>query len=351
MYDFVRLKFTPDTGHSFQYSNIGRLLHELKQHLDQQLFDHENHRYLAIYLSPIPNNSKSADELQVYYSMKELLLRYKISLQVIERDKLLRPEFRKYYIHNIAPAILAKLGGIPWQLERTQHQELIIGVGAYRNSQNNTQYIGSAFSFNSNGTFRAFNCIAKSELFVLAGDIREFIRQHIQSFGKPERLVIHYYKTMSNKELKPISEMLHSYDLGDIPIYIVSLSKNLSSDYILFDQNSRELLPLSGTIAQISKNQYLLFNNTRYESHSKVESYHYPLMIRISCSKPAMLDKPENIKRLIDQVYHFSRVYWKSVKQQNLPVTVSYPVLLAEIYSRFEDEYLNEFARTNLWFL
>lgn len=351
LYDFVRLKFEPDTGRSLKYSSLKHLLSELKQHLNNQLFDHEQYRYMAIYLSPIPSTSKSAEEKQVYYSMKELLLRYKISLQVIERDKLMRQEFRKYYIHNIAPAILAKLGGIPWQLERTYQQELIVGVGAYRNSINNTQYIGSAFSFNSNGTFRAFNCIAKSELFALAGDIREFIREHIQSFGNPERLVIHYYKTMSDKELKPISDMLRSFDLENIPIYIVSLTKNLSRDYILFDQNSNDLLPMSGTIARISRYQYLLFNNTRYESRSKVESYHYPLLLRISCSKPALLDKPENVKRLIDQVYQFSRIYWKSVKQQNLPVTVSYPVMLAEIYSHFEDDYLNEFARTNLWFL
>lgn len=351
LYDYTRLIFNPDKALSFRYSSISKLMAELNAHLEQHLFDHDKHLYLAIYLSPISNNSKSPEELQVYYAMKELLLRYNISLQVIERDKLQRQEFRKYYIHNIAPAILAKLGGIPWQLQHSHDQELVIGVGAYRNSTNNTQYIGSAFSFNSNGTFREFNCMAKSELFVLAGDIKEFIRQHIQSFGKPERLVIHYYKTMSDKELKPISKMLHELDLDEIPIFIVTISKSLSQDYILFDQNFKELLPVSGTIAQIAKKQYLLFNNTRYDNNSKIESYHYPLRLRISCSSPALLDNVENVKRLIDQVYQFSRVYWKSVKQQNLPVTVSYPSMLAEMYSHFEEQQLNSFARTNLWFL
>lgn len=157
---------------------------------------------------------------------------------------------------------------------------------------------------------------------------------------------------MSNKDLKPITDMLYRLKLGDLPVFILSMSKTLSEDYILFDHSFQGLLPKSGTIAQIRKNEYLLFNNTRYEnSNNNIESYYYPLRLRVSCSQRVLLDNKATVKTLIDQVYQFSRVYWKSVKQQNLPVTVSYPAMLAEIYSHFKDPHLNEFARTNLWFL
>lgn len=51
------------------------------------------------------------------------------------------------------------------------------------------------------------------------------------------------------------------------------------------------------------------------------------------------------------QIYKFSRMYWKSVKQQNLPITIKYPEMVAEIVPHFEDDYLPEFGRRNLWFL
>jgi len=54
---------------------------------------------------------------------------------------------------------------------------------------------------------------------------------------------------------------------------------------------------------------------------------------------------------LIDQVYQFSRMYWTSVTQQNLPVTVKYPEMVAEKYPHFETNNIPDFGKENLWFL
>ncbi|MBK8711188.1 MAG: hypothetical protein IPL97_04775 [Niastella sp.] len=54
---------------------------------------------------------------------------------------------------------------------------------------------------------------------------------------------------------------------------------------------------------------------------------------------------------LIDQVYQFSRMYWKSISQQNLPVTTIYPEMVAKIFPYFDREELPEFGKKNLWFL
>ncbi len=64
-----------------------------------------------------------------------------------------------------------------------------------------------------------------------------------------------------------------------------------------------------------------------------------------------MIDNKTIIKEHIDQFYQFSRMYWKSVKQKNLQVTVKYPALVAEMFPYFEGESLTEFGKTNLWFL
>jgi len=63
------------------------------------------------------------------------------------------------------------------------------------------------------------------------------------------------------------------------------------------------------------------------------------------------LENEATIKELIDQVYQFSRMYWKSLAQQNLPVTVKYPEMVAEIAPYMEGDELPDNALNNLWFL
>lgn len=70
--------------------------------------------------------------------------------------------------------------------------------------------------------------------------------------------------------------------------------------------------------------EYLLFNNTRYEEASVPtdREHHFPVKISFFSSQADLLEDPELINQLIDQAYQFSRMYWKSVSQQNLPVTI-----------------------------
>ena len=65
----------------------------------------------------------------------------------------------------------------------------------------------------------------------------------------------------------------------------------------------------------------------------------------------SLLEDPALIDLLIDQVYQFSRMYWKSVAQQNMPVTILYPQMVAEIFPYFKTPVLSEFGKETLWFL
>src|SRR5690606_219909 len=73
-------------------------------------------------------------------------------------------------------------------------------------------------------------------------------------------------------------------------------------------------------------------NNTRYvdEEEIEIESYHSFLKLTFQSTHPEALKDVTVIKELIDQIYQFSRMYWKSVTQQNLPVTVKYPEMVAK---------------------
>lgn len=97
----------------------------------------------------------------------------------------------------------------------------------------------------------------------------------------------------------------------------------------------------------------MLFNNTRYDERAtlKPRDYHFPIKVSIKATKEELLQDVEVTQELIDQVYQFSRMYWKSTNQQSLPVTIKYPEMVAEIYPHFQHDKLQDFGRESLWFL
>jgi hypothetical protein len=97
----------------------------------------------------------------------------------------------------------------------------------------------------------------------------------------------------------------------------------------------------------------LLFNNSRYliEAFAKTDGYPFPIKLSIDCTDEKQLDNEQTIKKLVNQVYQFSRMYWKSVRQQNLPVTIKYPEMVAQIAPYFEGNDIPLYGKNNLWFL
>jgi hypothetical protein len=140
----------------------------------------------------------------------------------------------------------------------------------------------------------------------------------------------------------------------DIPVIILSIIKTENKDLLAFDiDDPKNLMPYSGTIVKVGNAEYLLFNNTRYgiTSKPKNKGYNFPIKIALSSSVEGMFEDIHLVEELIDQVYQFSRMYWKSTDQQSLPVTIKYPAMVAEIFPHFKHEKLADYGKTSFWFL
>lgn len=308
-------------------------------------------KYFAVYISPVPKWEKDPKRNSIYHRMKEILLYEGITSQVIWKENISKPAFN-LFLPNIETAILAKLGGVPWRLKRDTTNELIVGVGAFYSITRKSKYVGSAFCFNNEGIFKGFDCFGANDTDSIAGSIREAVGKFIASNYKATRLIIHFYKDLSKKELKPIIDTLHALGLP-IPVIVVTINKTESKELLAFDTSSQKLMPYSGTIVKVGAKEYLLFNNTRYEEASAPtdREHHFPVKISFFSDKAELLDDPALINQLIDQVYQFSRMYWKSVSQQNLPVTIKYPEMVAEIFPYFTHDKLPDHGKESLWFL
>ena len=145
--------------------------------------------------------------------------------------------------------------------------------------------------------------------------------------------------------------ILYKLDLK-IPVFIISINSTEDAGILAFD-DSNDKMPLSGTIIPIKTNEFFLFNNSKYNQGDNCD-YHFPVKVKItkqiSNSSNHEISKFETFE-MLNQIYQFSRIYWKSLKQQNLPVTVKYPKMLAKILPHFSDFELPAFGKSNLWFL
>lgn len=349
--NFVKIPYHPDKSQAIYFQNRDDPFPEIYEAITRRDFD-SNIRYFAIYISPISKSVPDKARRLVYYKIKELLLKRKISSQVLDPDKIITNKKYHYSLPNIGIAILAKLNGIPWKLDINQKNELIVGVGAFKPTEGGVQYIGSAFSFSNTGKFNRFECFQKYQTRELAGSIILAVKEYAEINSEIDRLIIHFYKSMNKKEIEPIETGLKNLRLN-IPIFIVAINKTQSSDIVAFDLSWEELMPVSGTYMKVGYNCFLLNNNTRYPEtpFNRNDGFSFPIKLSITCSIPKLVEDPKTVNALIDQVYQFSRMYWKSVRQQNLPVTIKYPAIVAEMLPYFEGNEIPDYGKDNLWFL
>ncbi len=353
-YSFTQMLLHTERNFSIEFTNENNPIEEIEQTLQQRQWN-PNTRYIAVYISPHSKTlgEDNSHERQIYYWVKELLLKHGIVSQCIDVQTLLGQKGDlAYSLPNIAIAMFAKLGGQPWQIETAERNELVIGVGAFRQQSTQIQYIGSAFCFSNTGQFNRFEYFRQHETKMLAGSISRSIREYTQQYGVPQRLIIHFYKTMSKRETAPIEDALHRLGLH-IPVYVVTINKTMTADWLLFDTNNTDLMPASGTYLALDKRTYLLCNNTRYANKpaSKRDGFPFPVKLKICSTEKRDLENEHLFRELIEQVYQFSRIYWKSVKQQPLPVTIKYPEMVAQIAPYFRHGGLPAMGNSSLWFL
>lgn len=356
------------------FKNVQDPLPEIKTAFNSDAYRQLNPRvkYMGIYISPIHKHTTDLHARECYYKVKELFMKRQIPTQCIEVRKMLdaisrdqRNQARNflYTLQNMSVAICAKLGGAPWLLNETAKKELIIGIGAFKTG--GRQYIGAAFTFDNTGLFNEYSYFRKSEFSELVGAIQLAIIRYTSVNDRPERLIIHYYKKLSMKrEAKEMMLMLSHLGL-DIPVYVVSINKTESEDIVLFDSESvftdrkgthQSLMPMSGRWANLGKARegyrFLLCNNTRCEGEQfrATDGFPFPVKLTICCPNREGEIETTIVSQLIEQVYQFSRIYWKSVRQQGLPVTIKYPEMIAEIMPHFNDQAVYPDNRS-LWFL
>jgi len=168
----IKQQFNTERNGSIFFHSLDTAIEEIRTQLNNKLMP-KDAQYVAIYISPVNKDAVNNPAHDIYFKIKELLLQKKITSQVIYKDNPSKSGF-KFHLPNIATAILAKIGGIPWQLQSLHRtNDLIIGIGAFKSERIGKRYIGSAFCFDNNGIFKSFDCYKDDDLDKVIQDIRK----------------------------------------------------------------------------------------------------------------------------------------------------------------------------------
>ena len=329
-----------------KYNDVTDLPKELEDFLLKEYQDDIYPETLAIIIGPFKKFESDEDESDIYFIVKKLLLDKGISSQFVNSSTIKDPNFH-YALPNIAVAILAKLGGIPWKLANKKYNELVVGFNTIRYLDNS--FLGSAVFFDNEGKLGRTQGFPQSDSRGLIRHLKNAILQYTKDCGDPDRLVIHYYKPPQEKELKNIELLLKDEMNLPTPFAVVEVNDSKTKLEICFDTDYQMGMPESGTYVKVGFNEYLLFNNNRYQKNPvrRIEE-ELPIKVKISFADTGGFHH----KELITQVYEFSRIYWKGLKQQSQPVTTKYSKMIADFSSKFGGEIPDNWvAQKTPWFI
>ncbi|MBL0342916.1 MAG: hypothetical protein IPP71_19815 [Bacteroidetes bacterium] len=337
--------------YKYSYHDYENLPSLARNHIQQVKSLMPDKIFFAIVLLPKSKKDNGNEDAE-YYELKKALLSEAIPSQFIDERAIGTDNF-VYWLPNIAVAIHAKLGGIPWKLNRPDEKELIVGFGDA--SQGEVNFRGSTVFFDNSGRLKATNFFQSENIEAFKSALKNAILNFIEKTAKrPERLIIHYFKLPGNTEKNAVIDALKGLGL-DLPFIIVTINESKAKDFIAFDEISGHSMPMSGIAWKLNKQEYILFNNTRYEDEprsGRAPKQEYPIKLNIWFSN--INHSSDNlIKMIIGQVFEFSRIYWKSIMQQSKPVTAVYPEMIADFGIHFPDDQIPEnwVTQTTPWFI
>ncbi len=260
----------------------------------------------------------------------------------------------EFILNNIALSIYAKLGGIPWTVEKidTQKTELIIGISSSFD-RNNKRIFGVSQVFEYNGRCLVTECLplATNNDYLDDNDMQNYAKELQKNLFKTlnnilhnrdveVRLVFHVNKSPSSRyEIKAIKDTLQEF--RDIKITYAIVHLNYYHNFRLFI-NEGNSDTTKGTYIGIDRYKTLL---------TLVKGSIKPLLIDID-SRSTFIDRDYITK----QIYWFCNLSFRSMLPSKTPVTMLYPYLVTKLTNELKeidnwDYNVLEKIGKKLWFI
>jgi len=335
-----------------EYSEEGLLsiVEKVKQHQDEE----PSKKIIGIYIEDYPLEGENSEASNHYFFLKYHFIRSGLSLQVVNYRKLSEKNSLKWSTSNVALAMFAKMGGIPWIVKPSNSNCLILGVGSSHRVNQDTKEITKYFAYtvclDSSGLYKTLEVLADEEteehyLDRLKTNLINLLRS--ERFSGYKTCVLHLPFKIKQKEIESISLALKQVT----QMSFVAIKVNLDNKYFGYSFHNT-LVPYESSFVRLSRSEYLVwFEGLLYGKEVVDKRLSNP--VHIQFLNIGNLQGFEERKYLQD-VLNLSGANWRGFNAKSIPISIYYSQIIArytEAFERIEGYEENAISNDKPWFL
>ena len=322
-----------------------------------------------------------------YYLLKARLLAKDIPVQFVTTEVI--KTANEYVLNQMALQVYAKLGGVPWVLSSSQSvdRELVIGIGnsfIYDNSfvgNKQERVVGITTFFSGDGQYllaetakdvpykEYFDELLKS----LKNSFDLLYKQQGWRKGDTIRLIFHIFKPIKNIEFDVVSSLIKDYSDYRIQFAFVTISKH--HPFLLFDPSQEgrydrwsrktigEYVPVRGSNLILDSSSCLVQMLGTKEIKSGRHGSSNPILIKIRHPEGNADSRDiedllfTDLHYVVQQLYQFTYLSWRSFMPNENPATLLYSTLLSDLLGKlrrisfWHPDAVNFNLKRKKWFL
>ena len=304
--------------------------------------------------NPIIISVTPENEEDFYYQLKHQCLQENIPVQTVHSETIRNPNTLKWSVSNIAIQIFSKLGGVPWIVEPSHKNCLIVGIGQAHKYNKEEKRYERFFSYSvlidSSGKFISIKQLAdETNKSKFIEGITKSISEIIQQNNTYKKIIFHIPQKLNKDEIQTIENILAKTS-ENIELSIIKI--NDKSDFIGFNADKNSLVPYESSYVQISVKQYLIWTEgLNFHNSKAIKRYGNPLHIDFHYSN--QVDSFKNHKAYLQDILNLSGANYRGFNAKSLPVSSFYPKLIADFSKHFKELNLNLITKDTEkpWFL
>lgn len=285
-----------------------------------------------------------------YLVAKAAFLSNQIPTQFIACETFAMPPINlAYTLSNLALAVYAKLGGIPWLIKSDKGiaHEVVIGLGSAAIGESRfskkERIVGITSVFRGDGGYLLSNLSNAVSMARYGEALTESLQATLQRVrtemnwlkGDSVRVIVHAFKPMRNTEVESLKVALAEFSEFDLQFAFLHVKED--HPYLLFDDQSvgvkgrGEKTPVRGLYAEIGANETLLTLTGPQQLKRATDGLPKPLLLSLHRDSTFT-----DIIYLTKQVFWFSNHSWRSFLPAAMPVTIYYSDLVAGLLGRLD---------------
>lgn len=335
---------------SFSNEDLLKIVNSVKSLQESE----SNKKVIGIYIEDYVIGAEDLSASNHYYFLKYNFIKNNIALQVVNYRKLSERNSLKWSTSNVALAMFAKMGGIPWLVKPSNNNCLILGVGSSHKRDEETGSITKYFAYtvclDSSGLYKTLEVLAdeSSETNYLENLKNNLIK--ILSDGRMENYktcVLHLPFKIKRKEITAISEAVQQ--INDIDF--VAIKVNLDNKYFGYSFHNT-LVPYESSFVKLSRNEYLIwFEGLLYGKEVVDKRLANPVHIQfLNLGNTRGFDE----RKYLQDVLNLSGANWRGFNAKSIPISIYYSQIIAkytEAFEKIEGYEENSISNDKPWFL